>query len=236
MPKPNSPFCLSSPTRRRRSSAFTLIELLVVISVIAILAAMVFPITKAVNRNKIRAKARAELAMVEAAIGSYKEKLGHYPPDNPDNPWVNQLYFELLGCKATTSAGGVLYETLDGSARITSAQLATALGNKVAGIVNCSRGGGGDEGKAARPFLNGLRNGQYAEIAPGIRILTCSVLWPGPNQWITGMSGVNPFRYSSSNPTNNPGSFDLWVDVIVDGKTNRISNWSKEPLIVSNPF
>jgi hypothetical protein len=33
----------------------------------------------------------------------------------------------------------------------------------------------------------------------------------------------------STNPTNNPGSFDLWIDVLYGGKTNRISNWSKDP-------
>ena len=44
---------------------------------------------------------------------------------------------------------------------------------------------------------------------------------------------INPFRYVSSNPTNNTSTFDLWVDVIVGGKTNRISNWSDKPEIVN---
>ena len=42
---------------------------------------------------------------------------------------------------------------------------------------------------------------------------------------------LNPWRYVSSNPTNNPGEFDLWVDIIVGGKTNRICNWSDKPPI-----
>jgi hypothetical protein len=44
---------------------------------------------------------------------------------------------------------------------------------------------------------------------------------------------INPWHYNSSNPTNNPGSYDLWMDFISQGKTNRVSNWSKDPQIVS---
>ena len=92
--------CNSHPRTPKRSRfAFTLIELLVVIAVISILAALIIPIGKAVNRRKIISKARGELAQAETAIESYKDALGHYPPDNhlPGNlviPWRNQLYFE----------------------------------------------------------------------------------------------------------------------------------------------
>jgi hypothetical protein len=50
---------------------------------------------------------------------------------------------------------------------------------------------------------------------------------------ISGSPPVNVFRYVSSNPTNNPTTFDLWIDVLIAGKTNRISNWSKDPEIVN---
>src|SRR5438093_12291165 len=64
-------------------AAFTLIEMLVVIAVITILAAMIFPITRAVNRTKVRSRAQAELTQIESAIELYKAKHGFYPPDNP---------------------------------------------------------------------------------------------------------------------------------------------------------
>src|SRR5262249_23552877 len=93
-----------------RARAFTLIELLVVIAVISLLAAMIFPITGAVTRNRIRARTRAELEQIATYIEQYKAKLGHYPPDNPGNPRTNQLYFELVG----TTNNGITYVTLDG--------------------------------------------------------------------------------------------------------------------------
>src|SRR5437016_13796989 len=65
------------------SRAFTLIELLVVIAVIAILAALIIPITAAVNRAKVLSRSRGELANIETAIEDYKATRGFYPPDTP---------------------------------------------------------------------------------------------------------------------------------------------------------
>jgi prepilin-type N-terminal cleavage/methylation domain-containing protein len=214
---------------------FTLIELLVVIAVIALLAAMIFPIGAAIDRAKKRSKARAELAQVEVAIAAYKTKLGFYPPDNPNNPAVNQLYFELSGTFPTN--GQQAYITLDGASLITT----NALGQRfnAGGILNSTQGGG-DEGHGASKFLNDLKPGQIGDLSsltPGAKIIVCSIPWPSvtPTYWPAGVLSLNPIRYNSSHPTNNPGSFDLWVDVIIGGKTNRISNWSREPLIVSTP-
>src|ERR1043166_7754672 len=103
-----------NPARRNHRRAFTLIELLVVIAVIGVLAAMLFPAFSSVKKNAIRKKIQAELRQIETAIDSYKEKRGHYPPDNPAKYELNQLYFELLG----TVLDGQFYRTLDGSARI----------------------------------------------------------------------------------------------------------------------
>src|SRR5436309_1783804 len=134
-----SPTRHPSPVTRHSLHAFTLIELLTVIAIIALLAAMLFPITGAVNRAKIRSRTQAQLAQIETGIQSYKGKFGHYPPDNPDNQKLNQLYYELMG---TTLNNGV-YTTLDGSAKINVAALTTTFGPKVGGFVNCAKGGGG---------------------------------------------------------------------------------------------
>ncbi|MEI9963171.1 MAG: hypothetical protein WDM76_19275 [Limisphaerales bacterium] len=70
----------------------------------------------------------------------------------------------------------------------------------------------------------------YNDGGVDVKLLVCTV--NDPNYKPLGQLDVNPWRYNSANPTNNPGSFDLWVDILVRGKTNRISNWSKQPQIV----
>jgi general secretion pathway protein G len=90
-------------SRGRRKDAFTLFELLIVVLIIGLLAALLFPVTRAVNRIKLTSRARAELAQLESSIDSYKEKIGVYPPDNKDMrnnqvlAGLNQLYYELAG-------------------------------------------------------------------------------------------------------------------------------------------
>jgi hypothetical protein len=141
---------------------------------------------------------------------------------------TNQLFYELVGTRL--NAANSVYETLDGSNQVSVANL--GFGSGVAGFVNCTKSGG-EEGVAARNFFRALKPAQTGWVTNsgiGIRVLTCSVTWPnGPFQ------SVNPWRYNSSNPTNSPNSYDLWVDVMIGGKTNRISNWRRQPLPVTAP-
>ncbi len=221
-----------------RQRAFTLIELLVVIAIMGILAALLIPATGAIRDKMKKARAQAELAQVETAIDSYKAKRGFYPPDNPGNPLVNQLYFELAGTVLSLTNGVWMYQTLDGNARIPQTSLPAAFGPKVNGFLNSSRGGGGDEGTIARSFLKGLRPNQIGELAGGaaagsrVLVLLASVPPPPGIVFVPGNPGLNPWRYVSSNPTNNPNTYDLWADIIIRGKTNRISNWSQESRVI----
>jgi len=219
--------------------AFTLIELLVVIAVISIIAAMIFPVTGAVNRNKIRRRAAGELAQVQLAIEAYKAKLGHYPPDSPPNgatwtPWINQLYYELRG----TTNNGAGYVTLDGSAQMINASVPLVFGPNVTGFLNCYQSAGGDEARTPTSFIKDLRPSAFLLVSVGgqqAELLGTTLEGPLMLQGVNG-GKLNPWRYNSTNPTNSPSSYDLWVDVIIAGKTNRISNWSREPLIVNSLF
>ena len=214
--------------------AFTLIELLVVIGIMAILAALIIPITRAVSRAKLRNRTKAELNLIDAAIQNYKSKKGYYPPDNPGNGFfLNQLYYELSG----TSYSNGVYVTLDGGSVLVPANVPIPIyGKGFQGIVNTTKGAG-DEGMAALKFIRDLKPTQVAELKSGAKILVGSVGWdnpttgPIPVPTLTSVPKLNPFRYVSTNPTNNPKSFDLWIDILVQGKTNRICNWSEDPIV-----
>lgn len=228
------------PSIANRRTAFTLIELLVVIAVISILAALIIPITGALKKKRIVFKARGELAQVESAIQTYKTKLGYYPPDDssagalgvvwPFYEVTNQLYYELLG--TSLNANGV-FQTLDGSATISPASATAVFGT--AGFMNCTKGTGGDYAASGAAFLKGLKAGQFLQTtsAGGVQFNVLGTTLDGPFVY-HGPNGatINPWRYNASNPTNNPGAFDLWVDVYVGNETNRVCNWSSIPLKV----
>ena len=94
--------------------AFTLVELLVVISIITLIAALLLPAASSAKRLAAIHNAQAEMAQLETAIDRYKSAYGFYPPDNPCNPLVNQLYFELLGTTNTTlPPAAPNYQSLD---------------------------------------------------------------------------------------------------------------------------
>jgi prepilin-type N-terminal cleavage/methylation domain-containing protein len=225
----------------QRQAAFTLIELLIVIAIISILAAMIIPVVGMVNAKKQISVAQAQLKGLEMAIDGYKTKLGYYPPDNPVNSVTNQLYFELMGTVSTntTSPGQPpnLWVTMDGSAQIgtiTSPNINTIF--NVSGFANTStRAHADDTGAAAQSFLNNLTPNQVGLLdpaKPNIKILVCPVQWPTDKTPapILQNPSLNPWNYQSSHPTNNTGSYDLWIDLIIKGKTNRICNWSTQPI------
>ena len=220
----------SSQTNPRNPRGFTLIELLVVIAIIGVLAALLLPAGIAIKNKTTKARVRAELNKVVMAIDSFKVKQGHYPPDNPNNIAVNPLYFELLGVKDA----GAQFQTLVGSGFINKADVPTFYGNganpPIAGFVNA--GASSDEGSsAAKTYLTELVPAQYMTVrnngkdAPVLGTIVeglPSSMLPDP----TGTKFFNPFRYNSSNPTNNVNSYDLWVDVKIGKTIFRISNWS----------
>jgi prepilin-type N-terminal cleavage/methylation domain-containing protein len=211
-------------------AGFTLIELLVVIGIIVVLAGMLFAALPAISRVKTNSRLKTEMRQVQTAIEAYKAKLGYYPPDNSGNPnWaINQLYYELLGTRRTNEGGTVYYYTLDGTAKIaeTTPAFTTAFGGgtKVTGFMNCTRGTGDDTVRAENFFKGALRTGQ-SYVASPVAALGSGI--DGP--FMIG-SKINPWRYNSSSPTNNPGTFDLWIDYDMGGKSNRICNWSDRAL------
>ncbi|MGO8680738.1 MAG: type II secretion system protein [Limisphaerales bacterium] len=214
--------------------AFTLIELLVVISIIAVIAAFLLPVAGAVRKQSMIRTAQAEMAQLETAIDRYKSAYGFYPPSNGNtaNYLTNQLYFELLG---TTNNNGT-YQTLDGSAKISGGDANSTFG--VSGFMNCSKTNADESTPQARDFLPDLKPNQIATYTNGtdvVKVLITSVGGPDAAYQPLGGLDLNPWRYNSSSPTNNPGSYDLWVQLSIGGKTNLICNWSKQ-VQINNPL
>ena len=224
-----------------RRAAFTLMELLIVIAIIAILAGLIIPISGAVKKNQRLSVAKAELNQMQTAIEAYKSKLGYYPPDNPGNPVTNQLYFELAGTMLNTTNG--TYTTMDGSRHILANNVPLLFGPNITGFMNSSKNlRSGDDGAAAVNFLKaGLKPKQIGLLNNNFAILVCSVPWvlsfDGKMPISTDIAPqqppyLNPWRYVSSSPTNNPSTYDLWVDIVIGAQTNRVSNWNAKPEIL----
>ena len=212
-----------------RGRGFTLIELLVVIAIIGILAALLLPAGKAMLEKSAKNRARTELVKLASAIEAYKVKTGHYPPDNINNVALAPLYYELAGCYRTNIGGTDYFMTLDNSAKISVSDLSFTFGQN--GIVNCSTGAGDEGGGSASRVLTEVKPNQYGETVAGngVRVLGVQMKGPLP-MYPSGSGEVLPFRYQMTNPTNNVNGFDLWLDIKVGNKTNRISNWSEAPI------
>jgi hypothetical protein len=197
-----------------------------------VLAGITIPALSKVKQVQYRKAALAELKQLEAAIENFKAKYGAYPPSNRNISGAGYdplnyppLYYELSG--VTRDASGN-YTTLDGASKISANDYSAAYG--VAGIINCTKGSAEDKVDAVN-FLTGLKIKTNDAVTNNLKrttVILTSVGGPDDNYTPQPLnaSGLNPFRYNSTNPTNSPNSFDLWVDLVISGKTYRINNWS----------
>jgi hypothetical protein len=108
---------------------------------------------------------------------------------------------------------------------LTAAQVTSAFG--VTGFVNASA----DPTQVKNYFPAASKSARTGRVSVGgVNATLFGVNVQGPVQLqVVGGGSINPWFYSSTNPTNNPGSYDLWMYVSYSGKINRISNWSREP-------
>lgn len=212
--------------------AFTLIELLVVLAIISILATLISAGIRGAGIHAKLALANSECGEMVSAIQDFRDTIGFYPPDNPANPAMAPLYFELLG----TTNDGNTFVTLDTSAQISLTDLNAKFSRQ--GLVNsATHAHVTDEKGAPMSFLRTLRPKQVGAPYPDkpqIKILVCSLEWPAvatPAPPIS-FTTLNPWRYVSTHPTHNTSSFDLWVDLPIGGKVYRVSNWNQRAEIV----
>jgi prepilin-type N-terminal cleavage/methylation domain-containing protein len=71
---------------RAGSRAFTLLELMIVLSILAILASLTLVVGRSVSERSKVSQAKAEMAVLAAALEQYKQQYGDYPwtPDGTD--------------------------------------------------------------------------------------------------------------------------------------------------------
>lgn len=231
-----------------RRGAFTLVELLVVISIIAVIAGFTLVAVSSTGRVRKISVAQGELKSIEAALENYHAKYGVYPPGNKnaatatyEPALLNQLYYELVGTTNTGSSFRIL--TLDDDSTISTSPInlvSKAYG--VGGFINCTKGVGEDNMAAAKNFLSSLSSKQFNtfitnEYYAGTKIRTTelitSVGGPDDNYQPLGAPALNPIRYVYPG-TNNVGGYDLWVQLVIKGKTNLVCNWSKSVIINSS--
>ncbi|HEY1662287.1 MAG TPA: type II secretion system protein [Verrucomicrobiae bacterium] len=211
----------------RNISAFTLVELLVVISIIGILAAFILAVTGGVKKTEYVSTATAEMNKIKAALEAYKQQYGFYPPMG-NNCLINPLYAELAGTTNVSQTGTPAFSTLDGNMQ--------GLGPGMfgmSGFVNCSKSGAGGENSAvARDFIGELKPAQIYVITNSAGtngMLVYSLGGPNINYApvATNLPGINPWRYAYPG-TNNPNSYDLWVQLEINNQTNLVCNWSSK--------
>jgi prepilin-type N-terminal cleavage/methylation domain-containing protein len=207
-------------------NGFTLVELLVVIAIIAVLAGFAIPVLKSVKRTQYITHAKAEMNQIGQALENYKTAYHFYPPGNGNNYLTNQLYYELTGM-TTTNAND--FTTLDGVQTLSRSDLTTAFGN-VNGFVNCTRPGAGEDSAVAQDFLHEKNPNQtksFSANGVNVTLLVTTVRGPDANYQPLGVQDLNPWRYRSPG-VNNPNGYDLWIQLVISGRTNLVCNWSAQ--------
>ncbi|MCX7722753.1 MAG: type II secretion system GspH family protein [Verrucomicrobiae bacterium] len=220
-------------------ASFTLIELLVVIGIIAILAALMLGIGTVVGQKKTIARAQAQMHKLQTAIEDYKSKMGFYPPSSvftladrtnmPVNRAArNALFYELTG---TVSSGTGRYTNIYNET-LTAADIQNTFG----------LGGFANSGSSRDEVWNFFRTVSPEEL--GNIGTTNRPVWifalpaDGPLAFrsaeLTGRQRwLIPWCYDASSTNRiNADSYDLWIDIVVGGKTNRVCNWSDAPLVL----
>jgi prepilin-type N-terminal cleavage/methylation domain-containing protein len=199
---------------------FTIVEILVVIAILGALAALGIGLASLAGRMSQESRVRVELNQLAGAIDAYKAHFGFYPPDNPGNPWINQLFYELSGAVFTGSG----FRSSDQDGEIPLKVISDLFNAK--GFSNSAR-----DPKEVRTFVH-LKPRQHHIIYtnPIVEALVVPLAWPPDNPKFPSplppvMGTINPWRYVSTKPTNNPSGFDLWAEVVIGGKRRVIGNW-----------
>ena len=186
-------------------------------------------------------RAQAEKQAIVGAINSYFGKRGTYPPDNPNSSTINPLFYELTSAQLLANGS---FQSSASPETLTPKQYTTVF--NVGGVQNSS-----PDTSEIQNWFPGMKAAQHDLFKRGAVVVSLlGTTIPAPaNEFLNATNGKSYtlWHYVSSSDTkaetlpgntqyvmHNPNSFELWVDINIGGKTNRISNWSDTPEIVND--
>ncbi len=241
----------------RKRHAFTLIEMLVVIGVIAILASITLGVITMAKSTSQEKRIQGQLNQLITAIEQYKSKVGFYPPDHQLKNALGNVMYTRYGKPQVNPVLNSLYYELKGALVDISSESFIAIGDPVEyalgqnqveawfGVNGISNSGKSED--AIKSTFDGISESDVVLVSSSdiksntrpsgsVRLLSVPVSWPRQiqNKNPLGNTSINVWRYNSSNPTNNPASFDLWAEIPVKNKTTGdyelkiIGNWASE--------
>lgn len=172
---------------------------------------------------RLAAGIRQQRAVIASAIEAYRASFGVYPPDHVVSrqplvvdPVTNTLLYELVGT-AYNSTNKML-----SVGRLEPAEAAYVKGFfHIEGLRNC-----GERADEVRHFLP-ADNLPFKQLHdnPDVFVLSAAVPYEELDPDIYYSIDPGSWHYVSSAPTNNPGHFDLWIEVKASNHKITIGNW-----------
>ncbi|MCX7872312.1 MAG: prepilin-type N-terminal cleavage/methylation domain-containing protein [Verrucomicrobiae bacterium] len=204
---------IGTETQTKKINGFTLIEILVVIAIIAVIASLVVYMAGQATDKAKRSRVEAMKAQIIAAIEAYHARHGFYPPDNPMDPAVNQLFYELTG---TVYKDNKFYD-IEG-------READPTVFNAGGFVHSAQ----PPDKPQNFLQSASAKIESRKVTDKAYVLAVPFDWPsGRTNIIPSAAGVNPWRYVSTKPVHNVNSYDLWAEIVIGDRVVLISNWQK---------
>ncbi len=172
---------------------------------------------------KVAVQIRRQRDQLVNAIEAYKAHFGFYPPDHVlsrqplvIDPVTNTLLYELAGVvynptNKTFQAGGLEPAEAAFVRRFFQCD----------GFRNCAE----TPGKVTRFLKFDPLPALQLHDDPDVFALGFQAPYEGLSPEVFWEFNVTPWRYVSTAPTNNPGKFDLWIEVNARGRTLTIGNW-----------
>lgn len=166
---------------------------------------------------------RQQRAAIATAIEAYKASFGVYPPDHMVSrqplvvdPVTNTLVYELVGAAYNST------NKMVSVGRLEAAEAAYVKGFfHIEGLRNC-----GERDDQVKHFLpaESLPVKQLHD-DPDVFVLSAAVTYEELDPDVYYCIDRGSWHYVSSAPTNNPGRFDLWIEVKVGDQKVTIGNW-----------